>query len=143
SYKMTAELNLVILVVSLSIVTFLWIFGAPIIRLLYGEQYHEAYTLLVILAMATTCGGLGTVAARLIIKEGNYSYISRKMLCVAISALPISYTMICMWGLKGAAYSVLLIEFLSLTFFNYFYKGGLIFKIHFFPIFKHTLNLKH
>ena len=114
--------------------------GKWIITTLYGAAYSEAYHLLLILAAATMCSGLGTVAARLMIKEENYSYISKKMLVVAISALPISYTMIQLFGLIGAAYSVFLIEFLSLTVFNYFYKNGLIFKIHFYPFFKHTLK---
>ena len=96
-----------------------------------------------ILGLATLCSGLGTISARFLVKEESYRYISKKMMCVAISALPISYIMIYLFGLKGAAYSVLIIELLSLTFFNYFYKNGLIFKIHFFPFFKNSLKFKH
>lgn len=140
SYKMVAKLNLVIICISLCVITALALLGKWIITTLYGAAYSEAYHLLLILAAATMCSGLGTVAARLMIKEENYSYISKKMLVVAISALPISYTMIQLFGLIGAAYSVFLIEFLSLTVFNYFYKNGLIFKIHFYPFFKHTLK---
>ena len=140
SYKMVAKLNLLIICISLCVITVLALLGKWIITTLYGAAYSEAYHLLLILAAATMCGGLGTVAARLMIKEENYAYISKKMLVVAVSALPISYLMIHFFGLIGAAYSVLLIEFLSLTVFNYFYKNGLIFKIHFFPLFKHSLK---
>ncbi|WP_062031590.1 oligosaccharide flippase family protein [Acinetobacter sp. BMW17] len=140
SYKMVAKLNLLIIFISLCVITVLALLGKWIITTLYGAAYSEAYHLLLILAAATMCAGLGTVAARLMIKEENYAYISKKMLVVAVSSLPISYLMIHFFGLIGAAYSVLLIEFLSLTVFNYFYKNGLIFKIHFFPLFKHSLK---
>lgn len=140
SYKMVAKLNLLIICISLCVIGTLALMGKWIITTLYGVAYSEAYHLLLILATATMCGGLGTIAARLMIKEENYAYISKKMLVVAVSSLPISYIMIHFFGLIGAAYSVLLIEFLSLTVFNYFYKNGLIFKIHFFPLFKHSLK---
>lgn len=139
SYRLIAKLNLLIVFISLCVIAALTFLGQWVVRTLYGSAYSEAYHLLLILAVATMCSGLGTVAARLMIKEENYSYISRKMLIVAISALPISYTMIQFFGLIGAAYSVLLVEFLSLTVFNYLYKNGLIFKIHFFPFFKKSL----
>lgn len=142
SYVMVAKLNLVILAVSLSVVAVLGLFGQWIIETLYGAAYQDAYKLLIILALSTMLSGLGTIAARLMVKEESYTYISKKMLFVALSALPISYGMIYAYGLIGAAYSVFIIELLSLTVFNYFYKDGLIFKIHFFPFFKHSLKMK-
>lgn len=140
SYVMVAKLNIIIFAISLVVVAVLMIFGSWALVLLYGNAYQTAYELLIVLALAAMCSGLGTIAARLMIKEESYRYISRKMIFVAVSALPISYIMVKIFGLKGAAYSVLVIEFLSLTFFNYFYKHGLIFKIHFFPFFKNSLK---
>lgn len=142
SYVMVAKLNLVILAVSLSVVAVLGLLGQWIIETLYGTAYQDAYKLLIILALSTMLSGLGTIAARLMVKEESYAYISKKMLFVALSALPISYGMIYVYGLIGAAYSVFIIELLSLTVFNYFYKDGLIFKIHLFPFFKHSLKMK-
>lgn len=142
SYYIIAQLNLIIIVVSLFVIMFLAKFGRWIINILYGSAYQEAHYLIIVLGLSTLCSGLGTIAARLMIKEESYSYISKKMLAVACSALPISYVMVSLYGLKGAAYSVLLIEFLSLTVFNYFYRNGLILKIHFFPFFKHSLKFK-
>ena len=142
SYVMIAKLNLVILAVSLSVVAVLGLLGPWIIETLYGAAYQDAYQLLIILALSTMLSGLGTIAARLMVKEESYAYISKKMLFVALSALPISYAMIYVYGLIGAAYSVFIIELLSLTVFNYFYKDGLIFKIHLFPFFKHSLKMK-
>ena len=142
SYVMIAKLNVVILAVSLSVVAVLGLLGPWIIETLYGAAYQDAYKLLIILALSTMLSGLGTIAARLMVKEESYAYISKKMLFVALSALPISYAMIYVYGLIGAAYSVFIIELLSLTVFNYFYKDGLIFKIHLFPFFKHSLKMK-
>lgn len=142
TYSMTAKLNLVIVLTSTCIIVFLAIFGQWIINLLYGLAYEAAYPLLMILAVSTMLSGLGTVAARIMIKYESYAYISKKMLWVAIFSLPISYFMIKSFGLIGAAYSVMLIELLSLTLFNYFYKNGLIFKIHFYPFFKNSLKFK-
>ncbi|WP_252726307.1 oligosaccharide flippase family protein [Acinetobacter sp. A3] len=143
SYMMIAKLNLVIIIISLLMVIMLAIFGQWAVNFLYGNAYQDAYELILILGLATLCSGLGTVAARLLVKEESYRYISRKMIFVAISALPISYIMIYLFELKGAAYSVMIIELLSLTVFNYFYKNGLIFKIHFFPFFKNSLKSKY
>lgn len=143
SYVMIAKLNVVIVIISLLAVTMLSIFGQWVVSILYGNTYQDAYELIVILGLTTLCSGLGTVAARFMVKEESYRYISIKMMCVAITSVPISYIMIYMFQLKGAAYSVLIIELLSLTFFNYFYKNGLIFKIHFFPFFKNSLKSKY
>lgn len=143
SYVMIAKLNTVIIFISLVVVMMLALLGQWLINLLYGNAYQDAYELIVTLGLATLCSGLGTVAARLMVKEESYRYISRKMMCVAITSLPISYIMIYLFELKGAAYSVLIIELLSLTVFNYFYKNGLIFKIHFFPFFKNSLKSKY
>lgn len=143
SYVMIAKLNAMIIFVSLVVVMMLVFLGQRLVNLLYGNAYQDAYELIVILGLATLCSGLGTVAARLMVKEESYRYISRKMMCVAITSLPISYIMIYLFELKGAAYSVLIIELLSLTFFNYFYKNGLIFKIHFFPFFKNSLKSQY
>lgn len=140
SYIMVAKLNAMIILVSLGVIFILAVIGQSLVNTLYGNAYLEAYKLIVILGIATLCSGLGTISARFLIKEEGYSYISKKMICVALSALPISYLMIYNFGLIGAAYSVLLIELLSLTLFNYFYKSGLLFKIHFFPFFKKSLK---
>lgn len=142
SYVMIAQLNLIIIIVSSLAIIALTITGEWLIIRLYGYDYIASYELLVILAFATMFSGLGTIAARLIVKEERYSYISRKMLSVAFLSIPISFIMIKTYGIKGAAYSVLLIEFSSATFFNYFYKKGLIFKIHLFPFFKKYLQSK-
>lgn len=142
SYKIIAQLNYIIVTISIFIIMVLALLGKSLVGWLYGEAYTPSYHLILILSVATMFSGLGTIATRLMVKEESYAYISKKMLIVAICSLPISYLMIIYFGLKGAAYSVLSIEVISATFFNYFYKKGLIFKIHFFPFFKNSLKLK-
>ena len=141
SYQMIFHLNVVIILISLIVACGLYVLGPYVIEWLYGSAYQEAQELLIILCFATMFSGLGTIAARLLIKEESYSYISRKMLVVAVLSFPIAWLCIYFGGAKGAAYSMMLIELLSATVFNYFYKNGLIFKIHFFPLFKQHLNL--
>lgn len=142
SYKMVAQLNSVIVAISLCIIIVLALLGEMLVSWLYGQAYAQSYPLILILGVATMFSGLGTIATRVMVKEESYAYIAKKMLVVALCSLPISYLMITYYGLKGAAYSVLVIELISATFFNYFYKKGLIFKIHFFPLFKDSLKLK-
>ncbi|MFV5348165.1 oligosaccharide flippase family protein [Acinetobacter soli] len=139
TYVMIAKLNCIVLLISLIIILFLWLFGEFVINRLYGDSYKGSYYLLLIISFATLFSGLGTISARFIIKQEGYSYISKKMLGMAFASIPIAYGMIFLFGLKGAAYSIFLIEFLSLTIFNYFYQNGIIFKIHLFPFFKKRL----
>ncbi len=143
AYQMTAKLNAFIIAISLLVIVSLVLFGPWLINVLYGSAYQKAHSLVTIVAFATLFSGLGTVSARIMIREQGYTYISKKMMLVALSSIPIAYSCIYYAGLNGAAYSVLLIELLSCTVFNYFYKDGLIFKIHFFPLFKQQLQAKY
>lgn len=136
AYTMFSKLNLLIIAISLCAIAGLLIFGQWLIELLYGYAYAPSFPLLIIMAFSAMCSGLGTIAARLIIREEGYAYISKKMLCMAIVSIPIAYSFIYFYGLIGAAYSIALIEFLSATIFNYFYRNGLILKVHLYPFFK-------
>lgn len=145
AYRMFAKLNLLIIIVSSVAILGFALLGHWIINLLYGNAYLPAVPLLVVMAFAGMFSGLGTAAARLIIREEGYSYISKKMLCMAICSVPIAYLCIQYFGLMGAAYGIALIELLSATLFNYFYKNGIIFKVHFWFLyrskFKNSLGL--
>lgn len=136
AYRMFAKLNLLIIIVSSVAILGFALLGHWIINLLYGNTYLPAVPLLVVMAFAGMFSGLGTAAARLIIREEGYSYISKKMLCMAICSVPIAYLCIQYFGLMGAAYGIALIELLSATLFNYFYKNGIIFKVHLWPFFQ-------
>lgn len=136
AYGMFAKLNVLIITISCGAIIGFAVLGHWIITLLYGQAYLPAVPLLVVMAFAGMFSGLGTAAARLIIREEGYSYISKKMLCMAICSIPISYFCIKYFGLIGAAYGIALIELISATLFNYFYKNGIIFKVHLWPFFQ-------
>lgn len=134
--SITANLNIVVSVISITALAFIYFFGNYFIQLLFGEAYVMASELLVILCFSTIFSSLGTISARFIVRHSGYSFLSKKMFIMALLSIPISYTMIKNFGLKGAAYSVLIIEILSLTIMNYFFKSGIIFNLH-----KETLKL--
>lgn len=140
AYSMFAKLNLLIVAISSCVVMGFVVLGHWVISLLYGNAYLATVPLLVVMAFAGMFSGLGTSAARLIIREEGYSYISKKMLCMAVCSVPISYFCIKYFGLMGAAYSITLIELLSATLFNYFYKNGIIFKVHFWFFYRSKLK---
>ena len=136
AYRMFAQLNLIIIGISVAaILGFSWL-GDWLIQMLYGEAYLASVPLLIVMACAGLFSGLGTAAARLIIREEGYAYISKKMLFMALCSIPIAYICIDYFGLMGAAYSIALIELLSATLFNYFYKNAIILKIHLWPFYR-------
>jgi len=134
--SIAANLNIVVSVISIIVLAFVYFFGNYFIQLLFGDSYAMASELLVILCFSTIFASLGTISARFIVRHSGYSFLSKKMFIMVLLSVPISYTMIKTFGLKGAAYSVLIIEILSLTIMNYFFKKGLIFNLH-----KETLRL--
>lgn len=131
-----ANLNVIVLSISITVLLFIYLFGNYFIELLFGNSYAMASELLTILCCSTIFANLGTVSARFIVRHSGYSFLSKKMFVMVLLSIPISYIMIKIFGLKGAAYSVLIIEILSLTIMNYFFKKGLIFNLH-----KETLKL--
>ncbi|MCT8206960.1 oligosaccharide flippase family protein [Proteus mirabilis] len=128
--KIGIKLNIIIIVISLFVLSFILLFGEFFINLLFGEKYIPAYSLLKILCISTMFANLGTLSARFIIRSSGYSFLSKKMFIMVLLSIPISYYLIKSYGLIGAAYSVLIIEFLSLTLMNYFFKNKIIWKLH-------------
>ena len=136
AYKMFTQLNIVVVFISLFAILGFILLGEFIIKFLYGSAYIKSYPLLIIMALSSLFSSLGIVSSRLILRENGYSYISKKTIIVAFFSIPISYFYIKYYGLIGAAYSVATIEFLSATIFNYFYKKGIILKLHYFHFLK-------
>ena len=78
SINEAARLNGIVLLFCLVTVTLIIIFGRFFISVLYGEQYRDAYPIMIILAVATAFSAMGPVAYRYIIKESGYKFISYK-----------------------------------------------------------------
>lgn len=130
SLNITANLNIIVICISICVFVFIYFFGGYFINLLFGPQYSKASDILTILCLSTMVSNLGMVSARFIVRYSGYAFLSKKMLIVVMLSIPISYFMINYFGLIGAAYSVLIVELLSLTLLNYFFKRGIIFVLH-------------
>ncbi|HIE9591177.1 oligosaccharide flippase family protein [Klebsiella variicola] len=104
--------------------------GKYIIFILYGSDYLPSYNILVILCLSTIVTSLGFISNRYIVKLSGYNYLSKKTILILFFSIPISVAMVYYWGLYGAAYSVLIIELLSLTIMNYFFRKGIVLKMH-------------
>jgi len=125
-----ARLNGIVLLFCITTVLFIVVLGKWILTLLYGEEYIDAYPVMVILSMAAALSAMGPVAYRYIIKESGYKFLSYKMLFVFLVNCPLSMFLISRYHVIGAAYCMLITEFLSLTVFNYFFNKGVIARIH-------------
>ncbi len=131
-YKMMGYLNIFIVFISLFYFALIYFFGKNIINKLYGAEYLQSFDFILIIIFSSMLSSLGIIIARFMIKDGGYSFLSKKTVLVTFLSIPLSFSFIYYKGLIGAAWSMLVVEFLSLTLFNYFYKKGLIFKIQFF-----------
>ncbi|MBI6151311.1 oligosaccharide flippase family protein [Serratia surfactantfaciens] len=130
SINEAAKLNGIVLLFCLVTVTLIIIFGRLVISVLYGDQYKDAYPIMIILAVATAFSAMGPVAYRYIIKESGYKFISCKTFLVFIINLPLSIILISHYSVLGAAYSMLITEFISLTVLNYLFNQGVIARVH-------------
>ena len=118
------------MVVSLLMLLIVSLYGEKIIITLYGQDYTQSGSIITLLSLATCFSSMGTVAYRYMVKEGGFNYLLKKILCLMLISVPLSWVCITSPGLKGAAWSVLITEILSLTVMNYFFKNGVIRKIH-------------
>lgn len=125
-----ARLNVYILIVSLCIICGFALVGKYVIAVLYGPAFSKVWLPSLILCAGTTLSTLGTVASRFILKYSGYRYLTYKSLINLIFCIPLSWLLISLWGLEGAAYSVVCIELISLTILNYWFQRGIVMKMH-------------
>lgn len=128
--KLASRLYGYVVIVSLLMLAVIVLVGHRIINVLYGPAYASSTDLMTLLSLATCFSALGTIAWRYIVKESGFNYLLKKNILLAIVGLLMSYCFVFFWGLKGAAWSVLMTELFSLTIMNYFFKNGIILKIH-------------
>ncbi|MBY4839121.1 polysaccharide biosynthesis C-terminal domain-containing protein [Pantoea sp. DY-15] len=127
--KLTARLNGYVMGVSLLLLAVIAMYGEKIIIALYGHEYTQSGSLITLLSLATCFSAMGTVAYRYMVKEGGFNYLLKKIVCLMVISLPLSWWLIQSYGIMGAAWSVFISELLSLTVMNYFFKNGVIQKI--------------
>lgn len=127
--KLAARLNGYVMAVSLLMLLVISLYGERILIALYGPEFTQSGSLITLLSIATSFSAMGTVAYRYMVKEGGFNYLLRKIICLMVISLPLSWWLIQGHGIMGAAWSVFLSELLSLTVMNYFFKNGVIQKI--------------
>lgn len=128
--KITAKLNGLVIAICIIVIFGVVVVGKQVVLLLYGDAYASAYPIMIILSVATAFSAMGPVAHRYIIKESGYHYLSYKTVVVFLINIPLTFILVPSYGIMGAAITSLLTEFISLTFLNYFFKKGVIAKIH-------------
>ncbi|MCX8958778.1 MATE family efflux transporter [Erwinia psidii] len=127
--KLAARLYGYVMAISLLMLLLVTLFGERLIRTLYGHDYMQSGSLVTLLSLATCLSAMGTIAYRYMVKEGGFHYLLVKIVLLVVISLVTNWYFIHIWGLTGAAWSVLITEFLSLTVMNYFFKNGVILKI--------------
>lgn len=123
-------LNILTIVVSLFVMFFFFMFGELIIDYLYGEKFKELNSIILYIIFASTLSSLGSITYRYMLKYNAYKYLMIKMFILSLISIVTSYLFIKEIGLYGAVYNYILIEFLSLTFFNYFFQRGRVLRMH-------------
>lgn len=132
-------LKMVLLFVFVFVFVFVFFVGEFVVNYFFGVKYSSANNIVCYLVVATMLNAINLIYHKFMIKYGDYAYIAKKSLVLALISLPVSYCLIKKFGLHGAVYSLIFIEITSLTILNYFYKSGLIFKLQFSPL----LNFKN
>ncbi|HCH6735191.1 TPA: polysaccharide biosynthesis C-terminal domain-containing protein, partial [Klebsiella pneumoniae] len=128
--KKTANLNVLIIMMSFGVIFLAIILAKKFILYFYGVEYTDAFYPLVILCFSTMLSALGAIAARYIAYFSGYSFLSKKTLVVTMLSVILNYLFIYKWGMLGAAVSTLLVELFSLTILNYFFARGVVYKLH-------------
>lgn len=146
SQQMTSLLYVVISLISLFAILFLYILGPYIIHILYGEMFTKVNDILIFIAFSYLLSSISNISDKYLVKESAYKYLSKKTNILVIFNIIISATLILLYGLIGAVFSIFLTELFSATLFNYFFRKGEIFKIQknifSFNIYKNILGNK-
>ncbi|PME50263.1 flippase [Vibrio lentus] len=120
---------LITITISVCITIFLFFFSESIMMISFGAEFIASSSLIPLLSVSSIFAMIGSVSYRIIINNGGYSFLMKKMAVMAVISVVLSYILIGIYGLNGAVYSVLLVEFFSSTFANYFFKGNMVLEI--------------
>ncbi|EXB32974.1 MULTISPECIES: oligosaccharide flippase family protein [Acinetobacter] len=124
------QIHWLVILITFFVIAGVFLVGSWVVNTLYGADFTEAIKVLPIIVLATMCSALGTISYRYMIKLNGYKYLSIKMISISFLSVPLSYGFIQYYGVWGAGICFFLIEFISLTFANYFFKDQVILKLH-------------
>lgn len=128
--RQAAQLHRLILLISLFFVVSFALGGYAFLRLLYGDDYLAAWPVLMLLTVAAVFSAAGPIPNCYIVRLSGYRYLTIKTLLLVALSLPLNVVLCWQWGLYGAAISVIIVEALALTVFNYPFAQGVVWKIH-------------
>ncbi|MFW1335195.1 flippase [Vibrio parahaemolyticus] len=118
-------------IISLLFIAPVFSFSNELIKFTFGNEFVGASPVLNVLIISSFFVIWGYIGVRIIVNQGGHKYAMKKMACMAIFNLIISYYLIGSYGVIGAAYSVLATEIISATIANYFFKKFFILKVQF------------
>lgn len=116
--------------VSLIPVLLIYFFGDLLINLTFGHQFVPSTEIIFILTLSNMFGVWGLIGYRIIISDGGFNYLLKKAMIIGIINVVLTLCLIKQYGLKGAAYSIAITEFLSATIGNYFFNKAYVLKIN-------------
>lgn len=116
--------------ISICVLFLFFMFGEIVVNYLYGEKFKELNFIVPYIILAATLSCLGSITYRYMLKYNAYKYLMVKMLLLSLISIFTSYIFIKKNGVYGAVYNYILIEFLSLTIFNYFFHKGRVLRMH-------------
>ncbi|URM14408.1 oligosaccharide flippase family protein [Vibrio splendidus] len=116
--------------ISIPFIFIVYEYSESIVYKTYGEDFIQVSKILTILSVSALFSILGIINARFISYKSGYKYLLYKTLLLAIVSIPLSYFLITSYGIVGAATSILIMEILSCTIFNYFFERNIILKSH-------------
>ncbi|MEC5319393.1 polysaccharide biosynthesis C-terminal domain-containing protein [Brenneria populi subsp. brevivirga] len=108
--------------------------GEIIILKLYGSEFISAKEPMIILSFASTLSFMGSVTYRYIMHYSGFYYLSVKTALSLLLSLLLTGAMVKYYGIIGAAWATIIVEFFSLTVLNYFFKKQIVLKMHLFAI---------
>lgn len=124
------QIHWLVIIITLFVMLCMFLLGSWVVNTLYGVEFVDSIKLLPFIVLATMFSALGTISYRYMIKLNGYKYLSIKMIGVSMLSVPLSYGFIQYYGIWGAVMCFVLIEFLSLTLANYFFRNQVILKLH-------------
>lgn len=99
---------------------FLTIFSPLIIRLLYGNSYAPSTAILMIHGWANVFVFLGVARTRWLINENLQIYLAPYLMIAAVINVVLNFTLIPVWGIKGAALATVSSQFIAAMLSNLF-----------------------
>lgn len=124
------QIHWLVILITVFVMLGVLLLGSWVVNTLYGKDFIDSIKMIPFIVMATMFSALGTISYRYMIKLNGYKYLSIKMIGVSILSVPLFYSFIQYYGIRGAAICFVLIEILSLTLANYFFKNQVILKLH-------------